>query len=680
MPRVKVTNGSVSIGPRHFNKEHPSLIDGLIQEDMQQVAANWRPSTPPSLAGHSEVRLDFETTGLAWWAKDRPIGVAYYLPATGDRGYLPFGHRGGGNLDEATVKTWLTEEVRGKHIVNSKTSFDVHMAREWGVDLVSQGNTFSDVAFYAALLDDHRNKFSQETLVEEFLVNARASLPPAIQARIDALAVNKIKTAGGFALNPAKFADYPAGLIAERAIHDVVSVDLLHDVMYPLLVKDGLIDVLNLENQVLPVVCEMEKNGSPLDVELLERWVSESARDLEEAMYRIQKASGVSLGTPDKRDKLFELFRTLRVPVPIDPETGTETFAEGFLRDIPHPVIQDLRLAKQLASLRSKFIVKYHNQVDSNGILRYALHQLRTDKGDSETGQGTVSGRFSSAALTDTYGVNIQQVPAIDKQKRSLVSKYLIRQLFVSPTGTWLCADASQIEYRLFAHYANSEKLISEYRDNPMTDYHDLVRRMIKDTAGKDLTRTHTKGVNFAQVYGAGIDKMAAQLSVERFIAEELAADYHAMFPEVKPLLAAAGHVAKPACDDRCYWKREGYTRGGLKDPALHARLPHRGFVKDFLGRRARFGQTDRHYSGLNRIIQGGAATINKRVLVEVYNERKRLEITMRSTVHDELNADVQNRDKVSAISEVLNHQYYEFRVPILWEVGIGANWLEAKS
>lgn len=638
-------------------------MDDLIVEDMQTAAATWEPTAPPSLAGHTDIRIDFEATGLAWWGKDRPIGCAYYLPATGESGYLPYGHKGGGNLGKSQVIDWLTHEVRGKHIVNANIKYDIHMARTEGVDLVEQGNTFSDVAFYAALLDDHRNKFNQDILVKDFL--SGRELPGG---------VGKVTETGGFKLDPSKFAEYPAGLVARRAIHDVATVNLLHEVMYPLLVKDGLIDVLNLENDVLPVVCEMEKNGAPLDVEKLERWERESQQDLEAALHRIFKATGVSLSTPDNRADLFKLFQQIHVPVPIDPVSGAQSFAMEFLDIRLHPVIEDLRLAKQLASLRSKFIVKYKNTVDSQGILRYALHQLRTDKEGSESGKGTVSGRFSSAELANGFGVNVQQVPAVSKQ-RKLKSKYIIRELFIPGNGAeWLAADASQIEYRLFAHYADSPKLIAAYRDNPDTDYHELVGTLIKQVAGKDLVREHTKGINFAQVYGAGIDKMAQQLGVERFVAEELAEIYHGMFPEVKPLLAKAGHVAKPACDSYCYW-----DNGRYKDPEIHRLLNHRGYVHTYLGRRARFGQTDRHYSGLNRVIQGTAADVNKRVLVETYKRRREFELTMRFTVHDELDADLNNRGKLKAITECLNTQYYPFKVPIIWKIGTGKNWMEAK-
>lgn len=666
MPRAKASSsGGSSLGPRRWDPQHPSMLDGVIQEDMQVAAAKWQPTAPPSLAGHTDIRIDFETTGLKWWDGDRPIGVAYHLPATGESGYLPYGHKGGGNLGKEQVIDWLRHEVRGKHIVNSKTNFDVHMARVEGVDLVEQGNTFSDVAFYAALLDDHRNRFSQEILVRDFL--ADKVLPPDL--------IGKVKETHGFKLDPAKFSEYPAGLIAIRAIDDVRTVSLLHDVMYPQLVEQDLLRVLDIENQILPVSCEMEWNGAPLDMELLERYDRESQKDLEDALHRIYKRTGISLGTPDKREDLFRLFAQLNIPVPVDPEDGSKTFADAFLRGIPHEVIPDLREAKQLASVRSKFIVKYKNTVDRNGILRYALHQLRTDKGGEDSGKGTVSGRFSSAELAPGAGVNIQQVPAVGKQKKSLISKYIIRKLMrpADPKAQWLAADASQIEYRLFAHYANSETLIKAYVDNPLTDYHDLVGTLIKKVAGKELVREHTKGVNFAQVYGAGIDKMASQLGVERFVAEELAGIYHGMFPEVKPLLQKASQVAKPCCDERCYWRNSG----DLIDPRCRQR--HRGYVTTYLGRRARFGRTDRHYSALNRVIQGTAADINKRVLIEVYKQRRDLELTMRFTVHDELDSELHNPSKLAQVSEVLNTQYYPFRVPILWKIGTGANWMEAK-
>ena len=110
----------------------------------------WEPVSPPCLDGVNCLAFDCETDGLKWWDGDRPIGCAITLPeGHNPKGitaiYLPWGHHGGGNLDEATVKRWAQRELRGKHLTGLNIRFDIHHFREWGVDLEAQGCTFSDV-------------------------------------------------------------------------------------------------------------------------------------------------------------------------------------------------------------------------------------------------------------------------------------------------------------------------------------------------------------------------------------------------------------------------------------------------------------------------------------------------------------------------------------------------------
>src|SRR6266851_1824839 len=140
----------------------PSLYDTLHPTRLT-AHSTWEPDTPPSLDGIHEIALNFETTGLKWFDQDRPIALSLGLP-DGRSFYLPWGHRGGGNLSEDMVKHWAQRELRCKLIVNINTRFDVHMARVWGVDLESQGNEVSDVSHYAALLDDHRQHLSLDSL------------------------------------------------------------------------------------------------------------------------------------------------------------------------------------------------------------------------------------------------------------------------------------------------------------------------------------------------------------------------------------------------------------------------------------------------------------------------------------------------------------------------------------
>src|SRR4051812_41321378 len=200
-----------------------------------RAPSGWQPDAPPELLGEKKICLDAETDGLEWWNGSRPVGWAFLLPESGRRGYLPFAHKGGGNLDEAIVKEWAHRELRGVHVENVNTKFDMHISRAWGVDLVAQDCTFGDVAHRAALLDDHRFRFNLEQLAQDFLGPDRGKVD--LQLR-DKGELHKL----------------PAWEVASYAVEDVVLVNDLVNVTQPELTKQDLLRVLDLEQQVIPVV------------------------------------------------------------------------------------------------------------------------------------------------------------------------------------------------------------------------------------------------------------------------------------------------------------------------------------------------------------------------------------------------------------------------------------------
>lgn len=641
---------------------------------MFDTVKNWVPPELPDLSNFSDVILDLETTGLRWWEQDRMIGMGLYTP-DGQCRYLPIRHRVGPNLPEEQFFRWCKRELRGKRVSNIRTKFDLHMLRVDGVDLEAQGCTFGDVAHYAALLDDHRRRFNQEQLVEDFLGDE----------------AGKVRRSNGFDLNPRYFAEYPAGLVATRAEDDVWQVHRLLEVMWPELTRQDLHRVREVEDQIIPVVVEMEHNGAPIDVEKLHLWCQQSEQDVARLLDELYKNHQVRFESPDNREATARLIHALGVPHPLDAETQKPTIADDALATIKHPSMFTLRKAKALASLRAKFLLKYQSTLDSHGILRYELHQLPYQ--EEERGGGAVSGRFSSASMQyydedgkrQYAGGNIQQVFGVKSQKNpketfNPTENYIVRSLFIPdrkahPGALWFCADMRQIEYRRFVHYSESERLIQSYRDDPMTDYHQLVHGLIVKLTGKDFERTHVKNLNFASLYGAGLLKIAfmvgeineAQLLELRGIQARLGnrvahhdprvdktralyLTYHTMFPEVKKLLHMASDLAKS-----------------------------RGWVKTILGRRARFKEGDHDYSALNRVIQGTAADDNKVALIDVHNARHDLGFVPRFTVHDELNGDLLERDALPRMAEFLNRQRLESKVPILWDSHCGNSWAEAK-
>lgn len=678
-------------------------IHDLLTLMVQPEVTDWLPQAPPCLDGIQEIELDVESDGLRWWAGDRPIGFAVALPGNKTQ-YLPFAHLGGGNLDEPTVKRWAQRELRGKRITNLGTKFDVHMLREWGVDLEAQGCEVSDVAHYAALLDDHRGDvgsdgkyhgFSLESIVEDYLPDER-----------------KVTAVDGRKLDMRRASEYHASVIAVRAEGDVRQVQKLKQLFWPMLTAQDLQRVRALEDRVIFAVCEMERNGTLIDVDLLDRWLVE----IDVEMHTLARAFAHAVGfqvNPRSADDMIRVFEKLYLPIS-HTKDGKPSFTSEILKATGHPVVLQILRWKKLSSVKSKSLVPYAKTVDrSTGLLRYALHQLRAQKDEhDEYAAGTVSGRFSSTKIIDTKdheeGLNIQQVIKPAKQRVSMGFHedddshddeiYIVRRLHVPQRGhLFISADAMQIEYRLFADYTRSPRLMQIYEDDPMASFHRKVHAMLLPYK-PDLTYRRQKDVNFAKIYNAGVRKMALmleyisaadfrELSSSRWndhgkwrqhpqlkskIDEVLEINriYDREIPEARPLTRKAMHTAMPFCNDRC--KKGDY---------LHRTIPHRGDVRTILGRCSRFPDGDRIHKALNAIIQGGAADIMKQKLVELYAQRRELGLTLRYTVHDEVDGDVVDREAGRRVAAALNKQSFpQLKVPILWETGVGPNWAKTEN
>lgn len=581
----------------------------------------WRPQEPPSLSGQRELVLDCETTGLRWWARDRPIGISV-TTFDGKSQYLPFGHAAG-NLDEDTVKRWARQELRDKRLFFFNAPFDINMLYAWGVDLEEQGCTVSDVGHYVALLDDHRVSSSLESVAQDYL------------------GIGKLK---GLAIK--YLATYHASDVAEYACRDTWLVYKLVYKLLPELEKQDLQRVRQLEDDCLFVTCEMMRNGAPIDEEKLDLWLKQSERESLHCVLELNKLAGIKVN-PTSRNDLFRLFQHLRLDLPKD-ATGNVSFVKETLKGIEHPVIRTLHRARRLASLRSKYLVRYHEEIKRNGKLRYSLHQLRVDEG------GTISGRYSSSGFgTDEHdGVNIQQV-AGKKQKLSVkgdedLEGYVIRELFIPESGGWLSSDADQIEYRLFAHYARPPAVLAAYRANPRVDYHVIVMEML--TKIRPITRELTKDVNFAKIYGARTKKLAFMMGLPVDQAQLFVNAYDHLFPEAEQLLSRASFRAK-----------------------------QRGFVKTLMGRRARFFDDRFLHAALNRVIQGTAADVMKLKLAELHRERKNTGFKLRFCVHDEVDGDIQDGEGAKKVRAILNSQSLPTEVPLLWTVSVGPNWEASK-
>lgn len=605
----------------------------------------WAPPEFPDLSDEPVLRADFETNGLKWWAGHRPCGLAVWAPKRGRGYYFPTDHLGGGNLPRERVIAWMTspQGLRGKRVTNLNTRFDTHMSINWGpgCDWREVCRELGDVGHYAALLDDWRREFSLNAV-------ARDALGPGRQ---------KVELPAGHAIH-----ELPGWVVEPYAIEDVRLVQDISVVQSKLLRHMNLTRVRQLEDAMIPVTVEMEQNGSLLDWEKLARWETETEQALLRVQWDLYKLTGLKV-EPTKPASCHALLKHCGIESPKDPETGQPTAAVALLK--PMAAREEVRLlirGMQIASLRSKYLVKYGDQrrVYGEGPLRYALHQLRTDEG------GTITGRRSSSALDSRanpkYGVNVQQVTSAGKQKKALGDQWVIRELFVpAPGRVYVGADAMQIQYRLFADMAQNPDVIARYQADPRgTDYHATVQEMavalmpsiraLVEAGNVDQARKEVKNTNFALMFGAGVRKVGAMNGMEYEAAQVFVSSYKRAFPEVGRTI------------DR--YMRQAETWGE---------------VRTRLGRRTSFPGKERLHKALNAVIQGDEADIVKQTEVDLYAERKRLGLTMRVSNHDEFGGDLEDPGMLSELMAVLERPRIETSVPITWSGGTGANWREAK-
>jgi len=449
----------------------------------------------------------------------------------------------------------------------------------------------------------------------------------------------------------------------------------LRNVMWARLNEEGLQDVRQLEDDVIYPVVEMEKNGSPIDVELMQTMQAECMQRYGALMMEIATEAGFAFEhNPTNWARLFE-----KCGVP-----PSESYKEEIIAAIEHPLIQKAYFAGQLSSLNSKAFAAYPKHMIT-GVLYYDINQLRSDDG------GTVSGRFS-------IGI-VQQVPNHDNHHAAFGSgevddchglcDLFPRRLFVSGDPAhvdYFEADAAQIEFRLLAHFANNQELLNAYAANPRMSYHKQMWAMLKQYQ-PSILYSHTKNFNFAHQYGAKSIKLATMMKMitaaegaeireakrwddPRLDTIHIIEDaYKKALPEGDDLIESAAHLAKPECDKYC-----------KKNDKLHKNYQHRGYIKTISGRRSRFRDGMKAYIALNRALQGSGADIMKKKLAVLHRERKHTQLLMRLTVHDAVGGDARTKETGARVAEILNTQSFpELKVPILWSLGTGRNWAESK-
>jgi DNA polymerase I-like protein with 3'-5' exonuclease and polymerase domains len=272
------------------------------------------------------------------------------------------------------------------------------------------------------------------------------------------------------------------------------------------------------------------------------------------------------------------------------------------------------------------------------GRIHADINPIRSDQG------GTVTGRFSYA------NPNLQQIPARNKELGPM-----IRSLFLPEVDhKWGCFDYSQQEPRLVVHYAATTepicfdesvtKIVDEFK-NDSVDFHKTVAIM----AG--ISREQAKTINLGLFYGMGKAKLQAELGLNtKAEAEKLFNQYHDNVPFVKELMNKTSQFAQTSgsigtlLGRRCRFNKwEPATFG------MHTAMSFEEAERTYGRGRIRRAMT---YKALNKLIQGSAADMTKKAMLDLYNEG----IIPHIQIHDELDISVIDDNHAKKIVEIMEN------------------------
>jgi DNA polymerase I-like protein with 3'-5' exonuclease and polymerase domains len=335
-------------------------------------------------------------------------------------------------------------------------------------------------------------------------------------------------------------------------------------------------------------------------------------------------------------------------------ETGQPSFTKAWLDECGHPVAKMIVEAREVQKTYSTFLESYLGFSAKDGRVHTHFNQLRNDEG------GTVSGRLSAS------NPNLQQVPA-----RHEVIGPLVRGLFLPEEGQlWAANDFSSQEPRLLVHYATlldlpgAEKMANAYKENPDTDFH----QMVADMAG--IKRKAAKTIGLGLMYGMGKQKLANSLDLPLDEASELIATFHSKVPFLKGTVdAVMKRIEHPASGGAIRTLLGRKCRFPLWEPmewGVNKALPREQAIIEYGSRIKRAGT----YKGLNRLIQGSAADQTKAGMVAL----AKAGFDIRLQVHDEIALSVRNRDEAREAADIMV-KAVKLEVPSRVDVETGLSW-----
>ena len=584
------------------------------------------PENYPNLKEYKYIAIDLETKDPdlksrgsgAIIGNGNIVGIA--VAVEGWSAYYPIAHEGGGNLEKEKVLSWIKEVCALPNVkIFHNAMYDVCWLRAAGVKI---NGYIVDTMVMASLIDENRLSYTLNSISYEFLGEVKDEK-------------TLIEAAQSWGIDPkSEMYKLPAMYVGNYAEKDAKLTLELFKVLSREIQKQNLQNVFDLETQLFPCLIDMKFKGVRIDTDKAQQLKLQLVKQENELLLKVKQETGIEPQIWAARS-IATVFDKLGLHYERTEKSSAPSFTKNFLQEHKHPIVQMIAKAREINKAHTTFIdtiLKFNYK----GRIHADINPIRSDQG------GTVTGRFSYA------NPNLQQIPARNKELGPM-----IRSLFLPEIGhKWGCFDYSQQEPRLVVHYAATTepicfdesvtKIVEEFK-NDSVDFHKTVAIM----AG--ISRDQAKTINLGLFYGMGKAKLQAELGLNtKAEAELLFNQYHNNVPFVKELMNKTSQFAQTSgsigtlLGRRCRFNKwEPATFG------MHTPMTFEEAERTYGRGRIRRAMT---YKALNKLIQGSAADMTKKAMLDLYSEG----IIPHIQIHDELDISVIDDNQAKKIVEIM--------------------------
>ncbi len=572
--------------------------------------------------------IDLETTAVDP-ARADIVGLAFCWEA--DTGYYVAvkGPPGSAVLDRAKVLAALKPilEDPQREIVNQNIKYDLVVLRRAGITVQGLG---LDPMVGDYLLDAGARSHGLVELAKRYLQRGMIPISELIGKGQKQLMMFEVEVER----------------VAEYASEDVDIAWQLVSLIGEKLKQEGLWDLYwDLERPLIPVLADMEFTGIRVDVDELQRQSAALTGRLDALMHEIHDVAGREFNISSPKQLATILFEELRLPVVRRTKTGPSTDEDVLERLAErHPLPAKIIEHRSLSKLKGTYLDALPGLVNrETGRLHTSFSQVTA-----------ATGRLSSS------DPNLQNIPVRTEEGR------LVRRAFIPGEPGWklISADYSQIELRLLAHYSQDPALVASFRAGE-----DIHARVASEVYGVPLNqvtaemRTVAKAVNFGVIYGQTAFGLAAALRIPKGDAAAFIEDYFQRYSGVAKFIEETLYECR----------RTGYARTIL------------GRRREIIGIRSHRPENLNlpERTAINTVMQGSAADLIKRAMINLHArlQRERHPGRMLLQIHDELVFEGPAQE-VASLTEIAREEMttaIELSVPLVVDVKVGENWLEAK-